>query len=67
MQRFEAGAQVEHFDLRNRGSKVIGWSKYMMSLICAMYDILQVALDGCDVWHVRAKDEKICNILLVVV
>jgi hypothetical protein len=28
MQQFEVGAQVERLDLRNRGSTVIGWSKY---------------------------------------
>jgi hypothetical protein len=31
MQQFEVGAQIEHLGLRNRGSTVIGWRKYMMS------------------------------------
>ena len=53
-QQWEVGAQVEHLDLHNRGSTLIGWSKCMMSLIYAVYDIiLQIAEDGCDMWHAR--------------
>jgi hypothetical protein len=40
MQQLEVGAQVERLDLHNRGSTVIEWSKYMMSLSYAVCDII---------------------------